>query len=127
MLKINAPVENIEAALTTFTQSLKQTLKNGFSKDQIDRIRKQYIASKIYEKETLESYAFSLGYGFAQTGDIHCEENFINQMKLSSKEDVHKALLEIFSRQIHINIQLPDKSEYKLKLKNFVQFQNFKS
>jgi len=108
LMRATMPVENIHDFIKEFEKSLVEVFKKGFSLDEIDRIRKQYIASKIYEKETIESYAFSLGQGFAQTGDIHCEGDFIEKMKNASRKHVHKALLSLFSKYIHNNVQLPN-------------------
>ena len=110
LMKAAIPFENLDKFINDFEKSITNVFKNGFSLEEIDRIRKQYIASKIYEKETIESYAFALGQGFAQTGDIHSEADFVEVMKDASKKSVHKALLNIFSRFIHINVQLPQGS-----------------
>lgn len=111
LMKSAVPFENLDSFIDEFEKSITKVFKNGFSLEEIDRIRKQYIASKIYEKETIESYSFALGQGFAQTGDIHSEADFIEVMKDASKKSVHKALLNIFSRFIHINVQLPQGSK----------------
>lgn len=118
-IRFACPVENIEKVMTQFPKTLKKVFTKGFSQDDIDRIRNQYIASKVYEKESIESFAFSLGHGFAQSGNIDCEEDFIKQMKLISRSKVYKSLTEIFSRQIHATLQLP-KGHPKKDIKNKV-------
>jgi zinc protease len=112
-IKAAFPVENFDKALNQFKKTIINTFKTGFSSDDIDRIKNQYIASKIYEKESVESFAFSLGHGFAQSGDIHCEEEFIKNMKAASKSQVNQALLDLFARNIHITLQLPEKTTNK--------------
>ncbi|MBD66753.1 MAG: hypothetical protein CME62_16215 [Halobacteriovoraceae bacterium] len=121
-LKVSHPEGHFNQVLETLENTLKKILKNGFTRNDIDRIRKQYIASKIYEKETIESYAFSLGHGFAQTGNIHCEDDFISGMKLASRKDVHKALLMIFSRDTHISIQIPKAYEGEISTATLEKF-----
>jgi zinc protease len=113
-LRFACPVENIEKVLTQFPKTVKNVFNDGFSQDAIDRIRNQYIASKVYEKESIESFAFGLGHGFAQSGNIDCEEDFIKQMKLISRSKVKKSLTEIFSREIHVTVQLPKGHPKKL-------------
>ena len=94
-------LENFTKILTQLNKSLTQLFKEGFSKQEIDRIKNQYISSKIYEKETIESFSFALGHSFAQTGEIHCEEQFIKEMKNASQSEVNKALLNVFSQNMH--------------------------
>ncbi len=106
-LKATMPEENFEKVITKLEQELLKILKSGFSIDQIERIRSQYISSKVYEKESIESYAFSIGHGFAQSGDVQSEVEFIEKMRLATLSSVHKSLLDIFERFMHINIQYP--------------------
>lgn len=121
-IRFACPLENFKEVLKEFPKTLENVLKNGLTQDAIDRIRNQYIASKIYEKETLESYAFALGHGFAQSGDIYCEDEFIKKMKNISKSKVLKSIAEIFERDMHICVQLPNNTEendYKKDIENF--------
>lgn len=121
-IKLALPEENLSKALGDFLKILKETMSKGFGEEQVLRIKNQYVASKVYEKESIESYAFSLGHGFAQSGDIHCEEEFISQMKDASRHSVSKALFDIFSRQLHITGQIPRKAnseKVKKELENF--------
>lgn len=106
-IRFSFPEENTSKVLKEINEVIKNVFKNGFIQDDIDRIRNQYIASKIYEKESIESYAFALGHGFAQSGDIHCEDTFINEMKKVSKKKVHKTLIDIFTRNLHLTLQVP--------------------
>jgi zinc protease len=122
-LKIAFPVENFDKVLSVFKKTLADTFKSGFTDDDMERIKNQYIASKIYEKESVESFAFSLGHGFAQSGDIYCEEEFIKTMKKSSKNLVNQILLKIFSREIHATLQLPNETkdkDYKQKIEKLL-------
>lgn len=108
-----------------FTKQLLKTMKNilisGFTQDDIERIRNQYIASKVYEKETIESVAFSMGHAYAQTGSFDSEELFIKQMKSISKSQIHKTLINIFKREIHLTLQTPlhfKNEKLNLQMKN---------
>ena len=121
-LKFAFPLENINQLLGEIPKTLKEVFEKGFSQDDIDRIRNQYIASKVYEKESIESYAFALGHGFAQSGHIDCEEEFIRQMKLISKSKVLKILKEIFKRNIHLTLQVPKGSNGKNLKKDLEKF-----
>ncbi len=108
-LKLAFPSENIQQVLKEMSSILAQIFKEGFSEEEVTKIKNQYVASKIYEKESIESYAFSLGHGFAQNGDIHCEDGFIDRLKKTTPTQVNDSLREIFSRNLHLTIQTPKK------------------
>jgi zinc protease len=115
-LRVSLPHENLKKVLKKLEVIFKQLVQEGLSKEEINKIKNQYIASKVYEKESLEAYAFSLGHGYAQTGDINCEEEFINRIKKTSTSSVNETFKEIFSRPIHISLQVPrDTNEEKAK------------
>lgn len=107
MLKMNFPVENLSKISKAFMEVLKDAMKNGFEPQELQKIKNQYISSKVYERESIESYAFSLGHGFAQSGNIHCEEEFIAKIRAASVEEVHAGLLEIISQNSHFTLQAP--------------------
>lgn len=110
-IRLSFPSENTKNVLSELPKVFEYVFKTLFSQDDIDRIRNQYIASKIYEKESIESFAFALGHGFAQCGNIHCEEEFIDKMKKCSKEKIHRKLIEIFTRATHFTLQVPKNNQ----------------
>lgn len=122
-LRVSLPHKNLKKALTKLEGIFKELVKTGLKKDEITKIKNQYIASKIYEKESLESYAFSLGHGFAQTGNINCEEDFINRIKNTSITEVNQTFKEIFSRPIHISLQVPKDTDVDKAQKVLETFQ----
>lgn len=83
----------------------KLVICDEFDNDRLTRIKNQYMASKLYNQETLDQYLFSLGHGFAQNGDINCEEDFIETIKNLNKEDVIHGLRSIFSNSAKCSIQ----------------------
>ncbi len=107
MLKMNFPVENLSKVRTAFMDTLKEAMKNGFEPHELQKIKNQYISSKVYERESIESYAFSLGHGFAQSGNIHCEEEFINKIRAATIQEVWSGLLEIMKENSHFTLQAP--------------------
>jgi zinc protease len=107
ILKIALPEKNIKKALKHFTDTLANVIDRGYNENEVARIKSQYVASKIYEKESIESFAFSLGHGFAQTGNIYCEEEFIKEIKNAHIQQINHSLANIFARPIHLTVQLP--------------------
>ena len=106
-IRLICPPQNLGKVYREFIKVLKTSLTKGISDENIEKIKNQYIASRIYEKESLESFSFSLGHGFAQNGDIHSEEKFINELKECSATQAHQSLIRLFKRPVHINIQVP--------------------
>lgn len=112
-IRFSFPTENTKKLIAELPKVIESVFKSQFTEDDVDRIRNQYIASKIYERESIESYAFALGHGFAQSGDINCEEEFIQNMKKASIKEVHSALINIFSRSLHFTLQVPKNHKTK--------------
>ena len=107
MLKMNFPVENLAKIGALFTATLRDAVKAGFKPEEIEKIKNQYISSKVYERESIESYAFSLGHGFAQSGNIYCEDEFIEKIRLATPEEVWDGLLEVVRETSHFTLQVP--------------------
>jgi zinc protease len=59
---------------------------------------------------------------FCSTGNIHCEDDFINAIKNVTTEQVFEALINIFKRNIQYHLQLPEglkHPEYKKVISDF--------
>ena len=111
MIRMSFPVENLPKISKIFMDTLNETLVNGFKPEELTKIKNQYISSKIYEKESIESYAFSLGHGFAQSGNIHCEEAFIEKIRATSVDEVWNGLAEIVKNSTHFTLQVPKETK----------------
>jgi zinc protease len=107
MIKMSFPVENLSKIASLFMETLKEALEKGFNPQELTKIKNQYISSKIYEKESIESFAFSLGHGFAQSGNIFCEDEFIERIRSASVDDVWDGLMEIMKQPTHFTLQVP--------------------
>ncbi|MBF0206142.1 MAG: insulinase family protein [Oligoflexia bacterium] len=123
-IKISAPPENLYKIYPLFIEVIDETLRQkAFDpKIEIEKIKNQYIASKIYEKESLESYAFALGNSYVQTGDIYGEHQFIEKLKQSGAQEVQRGFQEVMNRPLHAVLQIPQKCNLELfrsKLEKF--------
>lgn len=107
MIKMSFPIENLGKISKIFLTTLKEAVEKGFKPDELTKIKNQYISSKIYERESIESFAFSLGHGFAQSGNIHCEEEFIERIRATTVEDVSIGINEILQSVSHFTLQVP--------------------
>lgn len=122
LIRINFPPENIDEVLNKLTTIFSGLMTKGLDQSEITKIQDQYIASKIYERESIESLAFTYGNSYIQTGDYYCEERFIEQMRKTNSLNASSALRSILKRPIHLSLQVPKHCplpNFKLKLKNF--------
>jgi zinc protease len=107
MLRMSFPVENLTKISKLFMETLQAALESGFKQEELTKIKNQYISSKVYERESIESYAFSLGHGFAQSGNIYCEDAFIEKIRRTTLDEVSDALIEIVKKTSHFTLQVP--------------------
>lgn len=117
--KVIFPAKNLKKILEIIKKEFVKIKENGFGQLETQKIKNQYLSSKIYETESVESYAFSLGHGFAQNGNHLCEEEFIAKIKVTSHYDVHDAFKSIVKRPLHLFLQVP-KGEDINKNKNIL-------
>jgi zinc protease len=123
-IKIVAPVKNFPKVLQRTSTLLEKLSKKGFQEDEVQRIKNQYVASKVYEMESLEAFSFSLGHSYAQTGDISSEEQFIKSVRHTSKDQVNSAFERLLSRPFHLSAQLPEDVNPALIEKSLKDFSN---
>jgi zinc protease len=122
-IRLVFPHKNLDELLAKFLSTIQIALEKGLEIDEIQKIKNQYLSSKIYEMESIESFAFSKGHGYAQSGDIKCEDEFIERIKNTHPKSVNHSLRQIFSRDIHISMQLPKDAEPAKSKKALKQFQ----
>ena len=116
------PHENLNIVLKKLNEVFNIALSTGLETDEITKIKNQYLSSKTYERESIESFSFSLGHSFAQSGNIHSDEDFINKIKKSTKSQVNRSLKNIFKKTNHITLQVPKSTNIaktKKELENF--------
>lgn len=122
-IKVLFPIENLSKVLTSFEKLLIDSLKEGLTSDEVQKIKNQYVASKVYDMESLESYAFSMGQSFASTGDIGSEEEFIQRVRKTTVAEVNDSLRRVFKRPIHLSVQLPTGTKNAKREKQIQSFQ----
>lgn len=123
-LRVKFPKENTDQVLKTLAETLKKVTNDGVSKEDVTKIKNQYIASKVFEKESIESFSFSVGHSYAQTNDLDRETIFLDQVKKCSASKVSEAYQFIFSRPLHFSLQLPlgeEKKKYEKKIEAFAK------
>ena len=122
-IRLVFPHKNMPELLKKFTQTVSAAIKEGLDSDEILKIKNQYLSSKIYEMESIESFSFSLGHSFAQNGDIKCDEEFIERIKSTNANAVNMSLKNIFSNNIHLSLQIPKENSIEKSKKELQKFQ----
>lgn len=112
-IRISFPHESFQEVSKRLITILKNISNTEISNEEISKIKKQYLSSKIYERESIESYSFSLGHSFAQTGNINADDDFINRIKACTPFQVNKALGNIFTKVFHLSLQIPKNENEK--------------
>jgi zinc protease len=123
-LRVVFPCENMKDVLSHLSSTLSAAINGQFNQENINKIKNQYIASKVYEKESLESFSFSLGHGFAQDGNIFCEDDFINRIKATSSTKINNSLSNMFKRNINYTVQIPQTESIDKTKKAIEKFNN---
>lgn len=123
-IRLVFPHKNMAELLNKFVGTIGEAIDIGLKADEIQKIKNQYLSSKIYEMESIESFSFSLGHSYAQTGDIKCEEDFIERIKNTNANSVNKSLKEIFSKNVHLSLQIPTEASLEKSKKELQKFQN---
>jgi zinc protease len=106
-LSISCPVEKFTKVTSSLTVLLRKVIEQGFKEDDLNKVKNQYSASKIYEQEMLESYLSSIGNSFAQTGTLDGDQRFLTMLSSCSTKEVNHALVKILGRQPHLMLQIP--------------------
>lgn len=123
MIKMNFPIENLPKISKLFMSIVQDAVTTGFKPEELTKIKNQYISSKIYERESIESYAFSLGHGFAQSGNIFCEDEFINKIRNTTPEEVWDGLIDILKHSTHFTLQAPKGTDLTRQEKELKKWQ----
>ena len=123
-IRLVFPHKNMSELLKKFISTIEFALSKGLSSDEVQKIKNQYLSSKIYEMESIESFSFSLGHSYAQNGDIKCEEEFIERIKSTNAKKVNQSLRNIFSNDVHISMQIPKEADLKKSKKEISDFQS---
>ena len=106
-IKIIFPHDNLNKVLIRIKDILLKISANGFSHTDVNKIKNQYLDSKIYDQESLESFSFSRGQDYAQTGNANSEDEYLERIKNAACYRVNQSLKNIFMRPLHIGLQIP--------------------
>ncbi len=123
-IRLVFPHKNLKELLAKFMQIAEEAIEKGLGVDEIQKIKNQYLSSKVYEMESIESFSFSFGHSYAQNGDIKCEEEFIERIKNTNPSSVNHSLKAIFSNDFHLSLQIPKDASVETSKKTLIAFQS---
>ncbi|MGB0453347.1 MAG: M16 family metallopeptidase [Bacteriovoracaceae bacterium] len=124
LVRFNLPKENLEKVLEGLPELFNNLKENGFEAQDVERIQNQFIASKVYEKESMEQYAFSLGHSLVQYESLEAEDKFIDEAQQASLKQVNSMIKKLLGQTFHISVLLPeglDQKDFKPLLEGFSQ------
>ncbi len=124
-IKVVFPPKNLEKIMDMLKEEIGAAINEGVENWELSKIKNQYLAGKIFEKETIEQFSFSLGHSFAQTGDIEGDNKFLERIKQTTLKKVNESFVQIFTRPICCELQLPKEEDTTLAKK--ILQQGFKS
>ena len=122
-IQIAFPYDMLQKLLRKLEAILKTIAQDQFGQKEIRRIKNQYLASKIFRLESLESYAFSIGYSYAQTKNINYDDQFIERIRQTDAYSVNEAFVKIFNRPVHLSLQIPKGAPIEKTKKLLLSFQ----
>ncbi len=122
--RVRFPYKHLAQVSKDLLQVIKKSIKGGFQEEDIKKIKNHYLAAKIFGMESLESFAFTLGHSYTQSGDIAAEEEFLKKIKTISTKKVNHSLSKIFSRSLHLSLQIPKEENKEMALESLKVFQS---
>lgn len=128
-IRLVLPEKNISKVFKELRACIDETLADGMNAHVLNKIKNQYIASKVYEYESIESLAFSYGSSFAQSGDIEYEKKYLERIKKCEIDEINSSINKLFQKECYIHVQLPEDMSIKNVLKEcqtFYQYLNDK-
>ena len=113
LIKIVFPFSSLGPVLQKTKNILQNLFRDGFSKKDVNKIKNQYTASKIFDLESLESYTFAVGHSYAQLKNPDGDREFIDKIEKIDHSLANEAFHDIFQRPIHLSLQIPKDSPLK--------------
>ncbi|HLE10762.1 MAG: hypothetical protein A2504_11450 [Bdellovibrionales bacterium RIFOXYD12_FULL_39_22] len=123
-LKIIFPPENLSKVLERLAGLLAKIKQEGLEKWEVEKIKNQYISSKIFEKESLDSLAFNYGNGLIQFGIPEIEDQFIEKVREASFDSVQTGFLKVWQRDLFISLQIPKDHSLEQAKSELLKFQS---
>ena len=111
-ISANFEPEKCKAVQDTIFEEIKKIQRDGVTQDQL-RLAKNIIErNTYYSRESVSNISNEIGYTMALTGDIKYYDNYLNNIKSVSKDDVKRVCQKYLGKnKSAISIILPKGSE----------------
>ncbi|MDR3048368.1 MAG: insulinase family protein [Elusimicrobiota bacterium] len=91
--------KNVNLALKTIDDILKDFSSNEASQDELDRVKAKAKSSYLFSNETVQAKSFNNGWGMVAAGDYNYNAKYLKKIEKVSKSAVLKAAQKVFSKQ----------------------------
>lgn len=106
-VRASVPPGSLDGTLRALADLLAGTAREGFSGSEVDKVKNQYVATKVFNRESLESFASATGFDYAQTGDLDGGEKFVERVRETGASSVNRLFREVLARPVHVALQVP--------------------
>jgi len=124
-IRASIPPEKLVDFQKAWPKAWEEVSNKKLSELDIKKIQNQYYASKIFEKESVESYAFTLGHNYIFTGDLHGDEIFLTRVRDAKLSDVQNQLPLLTKKTWSFSLQSPMDFNEKLSKPFFQELKKY--
>ena len=118
-ISANFDPDKNEALENAIFEEIKTIQKNGITKEQLSLAKNIIERNTFYERESISNIASEIGYTFVTTDDIKFYENYLENIKKVSLEDVKRVANKYLGKEKSaVSIVLPDCKKDEVKISN---------
>ena len=88
--------------------------------EEVEKIKNQYITSKIFQKESLESFSMNLAQNFLLYEDLEMEDKMLSLLQSVTVQEINDYIQKYFSLDHIYNLVLPNDQEKKKNTQCFI-------
>lgn len=85
---LDAATETLCEALEHLVRETERVRREPVSAEELEKARRNFLASKAWERESVSGMARKLGSGLVLTGDPLYEERYLEQVRATTREDL---------------------------------------
>lgn len=110
-ISANFVPENLEKLEASIFEEIENVQKNGVTKEQLDLAKNILERDTYYARESVSNIAQEIGYTMVTTNDIRIYENYVDNIKKVSAEDVKRVANKYLGiEKSAVSIVLPEKT-----------------
>lgn len=87
-ISLNLAPQHWPKILDTVEDEINRLKKDLVSLEELEKAKKLVLAQHIFGKETVSALASSLGSSYSETGDPYFDENYVENLRRVSREDI---------------------------------------